>query len=81
MSLFEFSDIFLAMLLNEDHQLIEVSLVGQPLHHVCIKHIRQAGVPDGEDLLFDRLSHRRSPPCKGLRRMRLTGRSRCPMRP
>ena len=30
--------IFLAMLLNEDHQLIEVSLVGQSLHHVCIKH-------------------------------------------
>ena len=40
--------IFLAMFLDENHQLIKVSLVGQPLHHVCIKHIRQAGVPDGE---------------------------------
>lgn len=73
--------ILLAMLLNEDHQLIEAPLVGQPLHHVRVKHVRQAGVPDSEDLLFDRLIHRRSPPCKGLRRMRPTGRSRCPMRP
>ena len=73
--------IFLAVLLDENHQLIEVALVGQPLHHVRIKHVRQAGVPDAEDLLLDGFIHRRSPPCKGLRRMRLTGRSRCPMRP
>ena len=72
--------IFLAVLLDENHQLVEVALVGKPLHHVRIKHVRQAGVPDGEDLLFDRFIHRRSPPYKGLRHMRLTGRSRCPMR-
>ena len=44
--------IFLAVLLDENHQLIEVALVGQPLHHVRIKHVRQAGVLDGEDLLL-----------------------------
>lgn len=50
-------DIFLPVFLQPADQFKEFSLIGQPLYHRNIEHIRQASIPDGEDLIFDSFSH------------------------
>ena len=51
-----------AMLLKVADQFKVAPVEGQPLYHRHIKHIRQAGVADGEYLFPDGVSHRWAPP-------------------
>jgi hypothetical protein len=41
-------NVLFAVLLKEIHELEVVSIKGQPLHHMHIKHVRELGVPDGK---------------------------------
>lgn len=49
--------VFAAMLLKVANQLIIPSVVGQPLHRRHIEHVRQAGIPDRQNLFPDGVSH------------------------
>ena len=43
--------ILAAVFFEEYHQLVKPHLIGNVLYHRHIKHIRAAGLADGEDLL------------------------------
>ena len=51
-----------AVFLKVADQFVVASVVGQPLYCRYVKHIRQTGVTDGENLVPDGVSHLRSPP-------------------
>lgn len=56
------ANVLLAVLLQVADQFVEVPVKGQPLYRPNIEHVGQAGVPDGENLFPDGLSHRNPPP-------------------
>ena len=59
-------NVLFAVLLQVADQLVEVPVKGEALHHRDIEHVGQAGVPNGENLFSDGLSHRNPPPsCSG----------------
>ena len=54
--------VFPAMIFEPANQFIKSHLISYALHHWHIKHIRSAGIPDGENLLADRFTHCPFPP-------------------
>lgn len=72
--------ILASVFFEEYHQLVKPHLIGNVLYHRHIKHIRAAGLADGEDLFSDFLRHcRTSGRCP--RRRPRSDRSRYPKRP
>ena len=53
--------ILASVFFEEYHQLVKPQLIGNVLYHRHIKHIRAAGLADGEDLLSDFLRQISSP--------------------
>lgn len=55
-------DILFPVVFEPVNQLIVTEIKGDPLDCLDIKHVGKAGIPDGEDLLADQVSHSQPPP-------------------
>ena len=62
-------NVLLAVVFQIADKLVEVPVKGQPLYRPNIEHVGQAGVPDGENLFPDGLSHRNPPPFRFRRKL------------
>ena len=55
-------DVLAAVFFYKADQFIVVSIIGESLHHVKVKHVRETSVPDGQDLFPNGFSYVPVPP-------------------